>query len=312
VNAPGQYTRVALGIYATNSAAHNWQDSWASEQKTLTGTAPKVVHCFKPFVATPPEGGAWAAFDPAWADDALANGAVPLITWEGRDLSKSGSAAQPTYSNASVVSGYWDATLIAWLNTVKAWGKRLILRPMHELNGQWMPHAAGCNGNTAESCIAAWRHLARLVRQYAPLVELCWCPGTSGSGWISFEDTYPGAAYVDWLGCDYYNCSNLPGSWTNGWVEFAAIQPYYDRLCLLDPAKGIIVAETGCVPDATHSKAAWYTNLVSACATMPRIRAVVAFDNTYGALDFRVSADAAVVYPAWKALAADPRMQGSL
>lgn len=313
---PAVQQPIALGIYTLNKAANAYRDTWASTQLTLVGVAPKIVHLFKPWVATPPEGGSWAAFDPAWATDAIAAGCVPMITWEGRSLAVPASSAQPTYSNAAVIAGTWDARLGAWLDTVQTWlalsgSNRLVLRLDHEGNGRWFPWAAGTNGNSAASAVASFVHKAALIRARAPRVEIMWCPGSSGSGWIPFEQCYPGDAWVDWSGIDFYNTGNLPGGWSGGWVEFSALQPFYDRLVAMAPSKRIIVGETSSVPQAGHDKAAWFANIPAALAAMPKIQGVVVFDHDYGSLPFGISNDPAA-YAAYKTLAATALMRGTL
>jgi len=294
---------VALGIYAINTALNNWRDDWASGQKLLTGVAPAIIHRFQPWATT-----AWSAWDSAWADDAVSVGSIPMISWEGRDITVS-SAIQSTYSNAAVIAGNWDKVLIPWLQAAGAWGKKFLLRFFWEGNGQWYPWAAGANGNTEASYIAAFQHVARLVRMYAPEAHIIWCVGTSGSGWLPLESCYSGDAYVDYTSLDFYNTG--PTGWSGAWVPFSSIKSWYDRLVILAPFKSIIVAETGCATIAGQDKAGWYTAIKSACATMPRIVGVVAFDNADTSFDFRVSDDP-TVYAAWKALAANPFMQGKI
>lgn len=296
---------VALGIYAVNSAVGQWREDWASGQNVRTGIAPGIIHRYQPWT-----GAAWAPWDTAWATDAAILGTMPLISWEGRDYTVA-SATQASYSNAAVLAGAWDKILVAWLTDAGKWGKPFLLRFFWEANGAWYPWSAGTNGNTPGSLIDAWRHVARLVRQYAPLARIVWCPGTSGSGWLPLEDCYPGDAYVDYCGLDFYNCGNQPHGWSGGWVPFSAIQPWYDRVVSLAPGKEIIVCETGCVPQG-GDKAAWYAAIPAALVSLPAIRGVVAFDNLDpSGMDFRVSADSAIA-TIWKALAANPAMQGRL
>ena len=306
----------ALGIYTTNKKPL-WDEDSAAGQERLVATAPRIIHRFAPWELTAPHGGTWGAWDDAWASSAIALGCVPMITWEGRDMALKATAPQSTYSNAAVTSGTWDTALQKWLYQANTWlqasaANRLLLRLDHEGNGQWYQWAAGCNGNSVESAIAAFRHKARLVRSIAPKIEIIWCPGTSGSGWIDFEQCYPGYGvehFVNYTGLDFYNTSTLAEGWSKGWVPFSAIAPYYYRVQSLDPRKRIIVCETGCVDDPTHGdKAGWIRAIPDALANLPAIAGVVWFDNNDGKLDFRVSANEANL-AAWKAIAADPRMR---
>lgn len=296
---------VALGIYTLNKTTDNWQDDFASGQKALTQVVPGIIHRYQPW-----QGAAWSPWDNAWVNDAVSLGSMPMISWEGRDINNK-SPLQPAYSNAAVAAGTLDAVILPFLKAAGAWGKPFMLRFLWEGNGQWYPWGAGTNSNTPTTYIAAYRHIASLVRQYAPKAMMVWCVGTSGSGWLPLEAVYPGDDVVDFLSCDFYNTGTVPGGWSGAWVPFSAVQPWYDRLVQLAPTKPIVIAETGCTMQAGQDKAAWYAAIPAACITMPNLKGIVAFDNTDNTQDFRVSADPAV-YTVWKALAGNPLMQGRI
>jgi hypothetical protein len=295
IDIAAQQETPVFGIYTINTAAGSWREDWASGQLKAIEVPSGIIGRFQPWT-----GATWSNWDTPWANDALRTGTLLLISWEARNFTIA-SAAQPTYSNSAVCKGVWDDTLITWLKAAGAWGKPFLLRFFWEGNGLWYPWAAGANGNTPGSYIDAFRHVARLVRQYAPNARILWNVGTSGSGWLPLEDCYPGDAYCDYTSLDFYNTGTQPGGWSKSWQPFVAVKPWYDRIIALAPSKSIVVAETGCVPQG-GDKAGWYAAIPSALALMPAIRAVVAFDNKDpSGMDFRVTADP-TVYAVWKSL----------
>lgn len=317
---------VALGIYTLNSKANGWRDSYASEQGLLTGTVPGIVHQFWPLYNTAPRGGSTPADFVAgslldWATDACAAGSFPLLTWEWRDMSLAQTGPQPAVSCAAILAGNWDAYAMAQLGKVKAWldadpTRRIGFRLFHEMNGLWYPWSCApgnANGNLPYQYIGAHRHVYGLMQQAfgadMARVSNVWTPGTRGTGWMDFADCFPGANSVTHLGADIYNGDGLVG----GWLDFGtAFAPFYDRLCRLDPDLGIVLVEMGCDESATHDKAAWYAALTGVPAQFPRVRALVEFDRVYaGAENYAVSLSPnPAVYPAWKALCADPLCAG--
>lgn len=297
---------VVCGLYTTNKATDGWQDDSASGQQALTGVVPGIIHRFMPWSLTAPAGGPWGAWDSAWADDAHSQGCLPMITWEGRDLSNP-SPAQGAYSDAAVVAGVWDATLTAWAQQAGAWGKPFLLRVRHECNGNgWFPWEVNVNGNTPGTGIDAYRHLWRLVKAHAPNALVMPNYGVKGTGWIPMEDCNPGVQYMDAISVDWY--CEAPGD-TAGYQDLGAIAPVIDRLAAMAPGKPIIIAETGCRVVAGQDTAGWYSRIPAYLAGEPRIRAVVFFDNVDGAYDFRVSSDP-TIYAAYKAMIATPEMRG--
>ncbi|MBI2032711.1 MAG: hypothetical protein HYT09_03645 [Candidatus Levybacteria bacterium] len=172
-------------------------------------------------------------------------------------------AAAKKYSNASIANGSFDPYLRAWAKDAKAYGKPVILRYAHEMNGHWFPWSAwkadGGNGknyynvgNTPENYVKAWQHVYDVVKkeQKATNVKFLWAPWGSGipTKW------FPGNDYVDYVGFDSYAALDKDKSMAD----------LYDPLIkgLRDISKKkIIVAETGI--DARYpnpKRSDWITN----------------------------------------------------
>ncbi len=143
-------------------------------------------------------------------------GATPMITWEPMDTNLPNPVVQPGYTLASITDGRWDGLLTTWAREIAAWGRPLMLRFAHEMNGNWYPWCEGVNGNTAGQYVQAWRHVHDLfVAAGATNVEWVWSPNVDYPGSTSLTELYPGDAYVDYVGIDGYNWGTSQ-SWS-GW-----------------------------------------------------------------------------------------------
>ena len=71
------------------------------------------------------------------ADLVVGRGATPLLTWE--PWNSAAGVNQPTYRLSAIANGTHDALVRRWATQIKAWGKPLMLRFAHEMNGNWYP-----------------------------------------------------------------------------------------------------------------------------------------------------------------------------
>lgn len=95
------------------------------------------------------------------------------------------------YATKLVAAGYGDTVIrIGW-----------------EFNGVWFPWAAE---KDPQSYIAYWRRIVKTMRAVpGAAFRFDWC---MAGGWTNFlpEEAYPGDAYVDIIGMDFYNVSIDP------------------------------------------------------------------------------------------------------
>ncbi|HEY7294036.1 MAG TPA: glycosyl hydrolase [Dehalococcoidia bacterium] len=247
-----------------------------------------------------------------WADDSgtlnlnalcnvLAHGSVPLITWSPSDF-RSG-ADQSRYSLDNIIAGRFDGYIQGWAEQLATYGRPVLLRTMHEMNGTWYPW--GQQGdNTPDKYIAAWRHIHDIFTAAgATNVQWVWSPNVIGDQAADFAAYYPGDQYVDWVGLDGYNFGPQIWRW------FAQIfGSSYDRLTALT-SKPLMIAEVGtseALPQQAalnDTKAAWITDAFTdeIPKKYPRIRAVVWFneDKTNverNGYDWRVGSSAAALH----------------
>ncbi|WP_095977346.1 glycosyl hydrolase [Melittangium boletus] len=109
---------------------------------------------------------------------------------------------------AKAATGTYDARWRQSLTTLKnKWGSRpgtVYIRFAHEMNGNWYPWKV--TASDATSFIAAWKRYRALQKEIFPAAKLVFNVNReSVSSGIDWRKTFPGAAYVDVMGVDYYN-----------------------------------------------------------------------------------------------------------
>jgi beta-mannanase len=157
------------------------------------------------------------AFPETDADAVSANGSVPLITWEPW-------ISHATGTLEAIAAGSYESYVREFIQAAKDWGKPVLLRFGHEMNGNWYPwdgYHNGADAAAAEKYKQAWIHIYN-VRQTleADNVYLVWCPNNTNipdQSWNSIAAYYPGDEYVDWIGMDGYNWGYA------SWQEFDAV-----------------------------------------------------------------------------------------
>ncbi len=210
-----------------------------------------------------------------------ARGELPIITWAPRNpLVGTGDT---TYNLASINAGNHDVYIDDWATKCAAYGKPILIRPMHEMNSAVYSWGVGVQGQTAANYIAAFqRMVTRFRAKGAYNAKWVWCPLAEGS---AFTTMYPGDTYVDYLALDGYNYM-ASTVWTTVAQTFDT--PYASITGL--SAKPFIFAEVGCM-ETSGDKAAWITDLFNRCQTnYPRTRGVLWFDsNKVGEKDWRIN-----------------------
>jgi hypothetical protein len=250
-------------------------DRFAAE----TGRMPGIVMSYRDWN----EGWSTALVEPRFIDPVVARGAVPMITWLPR-LDSGDPVQQPAYSDATIAAGAYDAYIARAAREAAAFGRPLLVRLGHEMNGSWSSWGAGVNGNSPADYVAMWRHVVSIFRaEGATNVRWVWAPNVYGSGSSSptaaavpFQPFYPGDRWVDFVGLDGYNWGGLHQS---GWQSFADLfGPSYNALVRLTE-KPVMIAETAST-EVGGSKAAWIRAIPAVLqARMPRVRALVWFDR---------------------------------
>lgn len=255
----------------------------------LVGESPGIVLSYKDFRQAPPV---------SELESVVQRGAMPLVTWE--PWIAGAGITQPAYALARITAGDFDPYISQWAGALASWGKPLMLRFAHEMNGNWYPWAEAVNGNGPGDYIQAWRHVHDLVSAAgATNVNWVWAP--NGGGSVDPSVLYPGDAYVDTVGLDAYNWGTTQ-VWSSWQLPDAVFGPHLAALRTIAPGKQIVITETAST-ETGGSKPDWNTALVSYLRAQPDVSGFVWF-NLNKETDWRINSSAASASALSSALAA--------
>ena len=222
---------------------------------------------------------------------------LPMVSWEPWD--SSGEAVKLW----AIARGRYDGYVRRSAREARTWGRPLMLRFAHEMNGDWDAWGRGAVGGGSRAFVAAWRHLVTIFREEgAANVLWVWCPNAN-TGTLPFMQFYPGEKWVDWVGLDGFNWGG-----SIGWRSFSEVfAGSYEELAART-SKPILIAETGS-GEEDGDKAEWVRSaLLRELAHFDLVRAVVWF-NSVDRSDFRV-ASSPTALAAFREGIAQPRYRG--
>jgi hypothetical protein len=197
-----------------------------------------------------------------------------MVTWE--PLSYHGRS----YPLRAIARGRYDGYVRRAARRAAEWGRPILVRFAHEMNGNWYPWGAGIEGNDGRRYRRAWRRVVRIFRRAgADNVEWVWTPYIDG-GRRPFRAYFPGDRWVDWVGLDGFN-------WGYGgrYLSFGGVfRSSYRRLARIS-RRPMMIAETGAYD---HGKPRWIRHaLARDLPRMHRIRALVWFNHPANGIDLR-------------------------
>lgn len=212
-------------------------------------------------------------------------GVMAHYTWEPW-YPEFGAAGAGQIGLADVVGGKWDDYIAARGKEFASFGQPMIVRYMHEFNGNWYPWAIANNGEDPTLYVKAFRHVHDLVTaQGATNVQWCWAFNDGASPvapWNAEALAYPGAAYVDWVGVDGYNWGFSP-PWDPGvdhWVSFHdTFAAPYALARSIDPSKPVMIPEFASA-EAGGNKAKWLRDMIATLRApdFPNLKLLTYFD----------------------------------
>jgi Glycosyl hydrolase family 26 len=232
-----------------------------------------------------------------------AAGTTPVMAWYPPDKDL-GSA----WTLSQVTSAADDRWITRQARAIRAFGHRVFLRLMPEMNGNWY----GYSGDPA-AYVAAWRYVHEVFdRAGATNVTWVWCPNVNPGNWDSY---YPGSAYVDVIGIDGF--SDIAYTWQTFEQLFGGDFAHFAAFA---PGKPQLVVETGTnsgagVPGAGVGSAASFISgmrdyLKAVAGPEYRVIGVCWFDtDTNNGQNWRVD-QTPQSWQAWLALARDPYFGG--
>ena len=267
-----------------------YDDSELPPVEAAAGEVPSVILAYSDFTQAAPIAG---------LDAVNARGQTPMLTWEPW---QAGSADQPDYSLGHIISGEYDTYIRSWASSLKSWGKPMMLRFAHEMNGNWYPWSEQVNGNQPGQYVAAWRHVHDIFTAVGDRnVSWVWSPNVTYDGSIPLSELYPGAGYVDVVAMDGYNWgdTHADSTWTTPAELFGAT---LTQIRSIAPGLPVIIGETASA-ESGGSKADWITALVAYLRAQPDVTALVWFDYDKEA-DWRINSSDGSVAAFRAALAA--------
>jgi hypothetical protein len=265
VNA-SQQRSVALGIWIPGTP---WNLSGLDEHEALTGKKNAIVNFFWSWddASGPPDTSVFGRI----AD----RGSMPMVTWMPQDYRL--GTNQGAFSLSEILSGRYDSFIGQWGQALAAYGRPVMMRLAHEMNGDWYPWGVTVNGNTPDQFVAFWRHVHGIFKANgANNVLWVWGPNIDNADPALF---YPGDAYVDWVGLSLYNNADW-GIWRS-FSEWLA--PTYERVTSLT-SKPLMIAEVGTGEGSRRvggDKATWIREMYETALPLqfPRIQAVIWFNE---------------------------------
>jgi hypothetical protein len=275
--------RVAIGAYIRGATE---RPRLIKRFARKTGLRPAILLYFRRMRTS-------RAFDAKTLRRVHGAGAVPLITWE--------PWRQPL---RDIARGRHDGYLRSEARAARRWGRLILLRFAHEMNGDWYPW--GAHANSPRAYVRAFRRVVTVFRREgATNVRFVWGPNEDTGGVRLIRRLYPGDRWVDWIGFSGF-------SWGGPWPWRQPIEVYrrmYRTLTGLAD-KPVMIAETG-AGEVGGDKARWIKRAFDRdLPRLPRVRAVVWVNERAEWADFHVDSSRASLR-AFKAAVADPRYAGT-
>lgn len=218
-------------------------------------------------------------------NDLISQKYTPMITMELQYVQVGKHIQQPNLY--TVIEGHLDEYFKRWAKTVKQVNGIVLVRLMHEFNGDWYPWCIATNDRRPELYIKAYQHIHDIFKsQDASNVRFIWCPNSrpaQQASWNYIIDAYPGDEYVDYLGLDVYNGAHGGDLWRSFRREIIENYFLFNEYI---PNKPILVCETAS-RERTNSekgelqaKSEWIMQMSEALKTdISRVRLVNWFDQ---------------------------------
>ena len=148
---------------------------------------------------------------------AQAKGCVPSVTLDPKYYGHPDLTYQKTFLGLTAAGGF-DSALAGWAAALRDFGRPVVLRFAHEMNGDWYPYGGGGDADGdgqpdgPEAYIRAWRHAHEVfAAQGAVNVLWAFCPNAEtfpDRSWNRPFRYYPGNGYADLIFVDAYEHQN--------------------------------------------------------------------------------------------------------
>lgn len=276
-----------LGVWSKEGNTGNFTDiatNFESHFKSSSNKKLDVIHFFQPFTT---DGGNTQYHYPSVEriNKVIEHGYVPMITLEDHFVNQKHSIKQPNLY--SIVEGHFDPFFVAWAKQIKQVNGIVLLRILHEFNGDWYPWCIANNDNNPQLLIKAYRHIHDIFNsQQVSNVKFIWCPNSMSfpqEKWNFIMDAYPGNEYVDFVGLDIYNGAGKATIWRSFRKE--GIENYFVLTKSL-PDKPLFICETASrerdssEPRSSQNKTEWIREMGKTLSSdMSKVRLLTWFNE---------------------------------
>lgn len=277
-----------IGIFSQVGKAANFIDMNTAFESMFAFDAPKklgVIHLFQPFGK---DDGTITSSYPSVErmNKIIAEGFIPMITLENHFIISNKNIQQPNLY--SILDGHFDSFFGYWASQIKQVKGTVMLRMLHEFNGDWYPWCLVNNNKDPKLLAKTFCYIHNIFTQNKVTnVKFIWCPNSMSvpqASWNYIMDAYPGDDYVDYVGLDIYNGAGNNVIWTSFRKE--GIENYFLLTNLL-PDKPLLICETASRERTKketlpcQNKAQWIEQMSQALKTdMSKIRLITWFNET--------------------------------
>lgn len=220
---------------------------------------------------------------------------------------------------ADINAGNADDCIANVADYYAALGFRVMIRAFSEFDLPFLLYH-GCGS----AFISAWQRIVNIFQaQGATNVGWWWNP-EEGVDRECVNASYPGDAYVDWIGSDWYNVCDVGNTQCystplhSGWAEWWELFHYNDtdsQYALWGGTKPFVVGETSAFYDpnaGTTKRGNWFRNIPLKAAEMPNLCGISFYDSDVSIVEgpranFRVDHPLSIpdVYAGWNQMTAD-------
>jgi hypothetical protein len=275
--ASGAQRRMALGVTAPESGSLAAYDNFTA----AVGRAPATWTIWRSWLGSRP-----TEFpDEDFLGHMDDRGTVPLIIWEPANpdiLNK------PRITYKKILAGKFDRYIRRFARAARNYGRPVILRFAHEMDGSWFPWGVDRFDNSPAGFKRMWRYVRAEFRDVgATNVKWLWSPTGPCNRCRNLATMYPGDRYVDYVGVTVFNWGapnnryerrNRP--WSSWKSMLKAVTPGVQDLMRFSN-RPIIIAELGSTTNAPRgkSKAGWIrAGYPDVYQRFRRVRAIVYFN----------------------------------
>jgi len=216
--------------------AHVFEKNFAPSSDKKLG----VIHFFQPFSLDNGKISHYPSVEKI--NEVITAGYIPMITLENHFVNGDPNIKQPNLY--SITEGHFDSFFGYWASQIKQVKGTVLLRILHEFNGDWYPWCTINNDKNPQLLGKAFRYIHNIFKENnVNNVKFIWCPNSMSipqESWNYIMDAYPGDDYVDYVGLDIYNGAGKSIVWRSFRKE--GIENYFELTEKL-PSKPLLICE---------------------------------------------------------------------